>query len=238
MRHDIGNSIQAPTPLPWDSKFFGFTVGQWLSQGHDTAVPNTSWNAFQLVYAFTENPWDAAFPKGFQCSYQGQHIHYRCAAQPMSVAACIHSYKGEAVDARACRELACVAGHVSRFRQDPKMTHQQFQDLYHTWMDTSLSGARADSVLYIKENEMIVGLLTGKTEGKTAKIGLIAVHPSRQNEQMGQSLLQAYIQSAHQHGLEEVWVTTQGSNAQAQNAFQRAGFQRASHQYVYHFWKA
>jgi len=133
-------------------------------------------------------------------------------------------------------ELAYLAGGYSRFRIDTNFPGETFKKLYAQWVINSLHGDFADYTLVYYADQGIGGFSTLKIEAGIAKIGLISVDTTRQNQGIGRSLMQETFNICSRHGIAEVEVVTQMDNIQACRFYEKSGFAVKDVNHIFHFW--
>ncbi len=139
-------------------------------------------------------------------------------------------------------DLALVAGHHSRYRNDPALTHAQFKSLYKAWLQNSLAKQVADHILVArrKKDGKSAGLITVKLSlgQRRASIGLLGVSPSCQRQGLGAALMNAACRIAQLAGAAQITVRTQADNQQAMNFYVSQGFTLSGDgpKTTYHLW--
>jgi len=139
----------------------------------------------------------------------------------------------------ASEELLSIAvqcGEYSRFKIDPKITHQKFAELYRTWMIKSVQGSMADDVIIHKEDNEIKGVLTVYIENNVGNIGLVGVDEFSRGKGIGGKLMKAALSYFMHKGCERVQVVTQGKNEAACILYEKHGFNVSNKVNLYHFW--
>lgn len=112
---------------------------------------------------------------------------------------------------------------LTRFYADPRFPDDRCDDLYETWLRSSLDGWAA-TVLMIGDGSGPAGFVTVHVDDNVASIGLIAVAERARGRRLGSGLTRAAVDWAHKQGVPRITVVTQGCNLASQRAFQRAGF--------------
>jgi len=133
--------------------------------------------------------------------------------------------------------LGIVAGANSRFRLDDRITREQLERLYETWVQRSSSRELADEVLIAVSREgREIGFVTIKVRDRTGQIGLIAVEEEARGRGVGSQLLTAAHRWMATNGAERARVVTQLSNEAACRLYARMGYHLSEVTAIYHFW--
>ena len=139
-------------------------------------------------------------------------------------------------------ELALIAGHHSRYRQDPALTHAQFKSLYTAWVRNSMAKLAADHVFVArrKEDGKAVGFITIKLsrEKGSASIGLLGISPSCQRQGLGAALMSTACVFVQNAGVPQITVQTQADNDNAVKFYASQGFALTglAPKPTYHIW--
>jgi dTDP-4-amino-4,6-dideoxy-D-galactose acyltransferase len=140
------------------------------------------------------------------------------------------------IQAEELFDLAYSAGHYSRFKADQNFRKNDFKRLYSQWVINSLNGQLADYTIVVYGAEGIEGFSTLKLTNNIAKIGLISVDASKQNQGIGKSLIQESFRICVEKMVSTIEVVTQMDNSEACLFYEKVGFSILSIHYVYHFW--
>lgn len=132
--------------------------------------------------------------------------------------------------------LTLADGHLSRFRQDPRLLPDAFAKLYREWITNAVRGTVADVVLVDQDAGAITAMVTVATQGERAPIGLIAVAPGWRGRGLGTSLVRAAQHWAKERDCRYAAVATQRNNAAACALYERCGYEVGSVEAIYHFW--
>lgn len=202
------------TRLPWDSEFFGFTIGR-------------------LSTAPSLEDLEEARAVGYRCLYYfGDHAGH----DPIEIRIDF-LWRGEARDdpivkatkADLDQLLPIVAGAFSgsRFSADPGFEPDRVTELYETWLRNSFEGF-ADCVLTDPTRQSFV---TVTHEGGCARIGLIAVAESARGKGLGRQL----VKSVQSLGA-AVRVATQSHNVVGRRLYEACGFRLDTLTPIHHYW--
>ncbi|KAM3572724.1 hypothetical protein VYU27_005303 [Nannochloropsis oceanica] len=139
-------------------------------------------------------------------------------------------------------DLALIAGHHSRFRLDPALTHAQFKSLYKAWLQNSVTRQVADQIFVArrKEDGKATGFITVKlaVDRNSASIGLLGVSPSCQRQGLGAALISAACEFTQSADIPQITVRTQEDNHMAINFYGAQGFMPHDNgpKTTYHIW--
>ncbi len=125
----------------------------------------------------------------------------------------------------------------SRFYFDKNFSSKLWGDYYATWVKKSCEGG-ADLALAAVMDNQTVGYITGLIDQQTKQgvYELTGVLESARRAGVGQELFRSGLDWYVQHGIESIWVATQGRNITTQRMIQRHGFLSKSCQVYYHKW--
>lgn len=232
--------------LDWDSKFFGYKVGQ-IKASHLTPdklkrlLDYLSNNAFRLIY-WSVDPKDkisnkaAKINNGFltdkKITYLKDLSNYLDEDMNRQH---LRSYLHKPLN-RHLISLALQAGLYSRFAYDKNFKHNEFTRLYTKWIERSLNGEIAlDIIVYIYKN-IERGLVTLESKSGYGSIGLLTVDKKYRGYGIGKQLVKAALAQFKHLGMKKVKVSTQKDNIIACQFYEKLGFVEESLQNVYHFW--
>ncbi len=232
-------------PLPWDSEFLGFAVGQLPAAALTTpgqlvlALDEARRQGYRLLYCFVvpASAADAVLQKNSQALLADRKVRFRlpvAASQPLALPAGVGPiYENSA----ALRALAPQAGAYSRFQTDPNFAPDVGLRLYELWLALSLSGEQAREVLVYQPDAASspLGFVTLVDEAGCTEIGLIAVDVAQRGQGIGAALVEAARCRAAAVGHTAVELTTQAANP-ACGFYRREGFEAVHEEHVYHLW--
>jgi len=150
-------------------------------------------------------------------------------------ASSIHSYED-------LKKLSIAAGDWSRFKVDTNIPSHTYELMYEKWLENSLNKTLADEVFIAKHtsNDEVVGLITVKSKGSYASIGLLAVNKLYRRQGIAQALLSRVVlwtlEKLGWRGNNKISVITQGANEAACRCYEKFGFVKYSSQLVHHAW--
>ena len=227
--------------LPWDSKFFGVSIARALPAQLDepTCDGVLEWcrdHAVDCLY-FLATPDDAATiglldEAGFQLVGVRVTLARQASAGPSDVRG--HVRRAVEGDIPALREIASSAHRDTRFHADGHFDPARCDELYATWIENSVRGY-ADHVLVAERDNAPVGYLTLHA-GRTARIGLFAVHEQHRHQGVGRDLLRRAAQMVAEEGVTETSVVTAGRNIAALSLYKAEGFTTIDVALWYHRW--
>lgn len=109
----------------------------------------------------------------------------------------------------------------TRVFNDPLISEEKANAFYIKWIENSVVGEAADSVLIWEENTNILGYITLQKKGQ---IPLIGVSKRARGKGIGKSLINASLDKFKEWGVETVEIETQMSNVAALRVYQDCGF--------------
>lgn len=229
------------TRLEWDSSFFRFNVGKVLSAGEKVecshALDAMKREGFDLAYWPSPQSLPACFNRFFivnQTTFekpiaesfsQSKESEFRVEIYPQTLAN------------DELKQLAFIAGWSSRFRIDPRIPNERFEELYATWINRSCLREIADSVLVAIAQNELAGFVTLKNVATTSTIGLIAVKPKFQGKGIASALLTHCENLASRIGANVLRVVTQANNISATALYRKHGMRQTDQQNWYHLWR-
>lgn len=134
-------------------------------------------------------------------------------------------------------DLAIQSGAYSRFRADPRIPSEQFEELYRIWIRRSVTGEIANAVLVINgESDTVCGMITlGERRGR-GDIGLVAVETSSRGRGYGRLLVEAALHFFSSQGYRHSQVVTQADNEPACRLYEAVGYRVETRENLFHFW--
>jgi dTDP-4-amino-4,6-dideoxy-D-galactose acyltransferase len=230
--------------LEWDTDFFGYKIVQLLLTNTDIAkfnrlIAELKSNGVKLAYVYPEDEIskstlhkknvplvdtkitfekDLVTTKEFQTNFE-EKVPYN------------ENYNYEQL-----LNLAFESGKYSRFKLDQNFINREFEKLYKTWLDKSISKDIADDVLVYLDRNNITGFVSIKNDCDKLKIGLIAVDQNYQGKGIGKKLMQHVESIALAENLKKISVETQKQNDGAMAFYQSCGFSVVETKEIYHLW--
>lgn len=121
---------------------------------------------------------------------------------------------------------------LSRIYNDPLISRTKADDFFINWVENSVSGDAADSVLVWEEREKILGYITLQKKGQ---IPLIGVSQEARGRGIAKKLIEASLHKFKEWRVKEVVIETQMSNIPALRVDQNCGF-KAVNSYLTFRW--
>jgi len=134
------------------------------------------------------------------------------------------------------KSLTLQSGAYSRFNIDPNFKDNEFEKLYHEWIEKSVSRILADEILVYDENQEITGFVTLKINKNIGSIGLIAVEEKQRGKSIGKKLINAALMYFKEKKIKNIEVVTQKANYGACRFYESCGFKVSQIVNVYHLW--
>lgn len=225
------------TPLPWDTDFFGHKIQKLVFSGKI--------NREDLLRIVKEADCTYLFSSvadeeikriilsvggksfGSNVVYEKLPSRFRCSGPDDLVP--VHAITQEMLS------LAYASGWCSRFSRDPRFSGQ-FELLYAKWVENDMRDGEV--VACVNRSKSPVGLITVRTDGECARIGLLAVDGTMQRKGIGRMLLSAVEDMvARRHPGMRIAIATQGENVPARSLYAKQGFHLREEKYVWHIWK-
>lgn len=212
---------------PWDSKFFGYKVGEInidQIEGKKTfedLFVDIHHSGYELVYLLGENiPEELKFKLKINAGFHEKKVLLEKEIQGFSAGSDLPGFKKFSRLHKPLNKkllsLTYQSGTFSRFNLDLKFKENEFQRMYKAWIEDSLAGVQVDEVFVIEaENRDTVGFITIKLESTFSSIGLVAVDENARGRNIGSSLLRLVEDFSFSNSRRIIQVTTQGVNKKA-----------------------
>ncbi len=218
----------------WDSDFFNLNVGEIDFKECDSSLNYSDYN---LLYVISSVDFDLKLDR-FENSFSEQKIKfYKELKEAQQLSENVFSCEETVYDIKDVYQLAFESGKHSRFLLDKKFSPEKFKELYQLWIDNSISKNFADDVLLYKYEGKTTGLLTYKTIGKEAFVGLIAVSAEHQGKGIGGNMLEHLETVLYAKGIYNLTIPTQDQNQQACYFYNKIGYSISEKTYIKHYWK-
>lgn len=234
----MSNSLLIRT-LPWDSDFFHLRIGRvdvhaatdWVLLRE---MVESGQAPFDLLYVFSDAELPAPLPAARRVDTK---IVYRKKVSPTGLPGNGHIREfGETVPDAELYRLALISGQHSRFKVDDRFPEGSYERLYRKWIENSVNGQFADTVLCHVEGDSKRGFVTLGVKAEEGEIGLIAVDPRWQGHGIGAKLIQAAERRLQARGVDYLEVATQQDNVAACHFYEKCGFVKKSGTDIYHLW--
>ncbi|GAB3544078.1 GNAT family N-acetyltransferase [Spirosoma fluminis] len=231
--------------LPWDTRFFGYTVGRLDLHSYDetrlvTVLERARLQGFKLLYVFTGKASipEQAMTSSYPIRLVDTKVTYSYVLGPPAIPLPeLLIRRFSATDNVAqLYELAYQSGKYSRFRVDAAIGAEKFRALYRLWVDNSLSGQAADDTFVYVMDEVISGFVTVSKRLPIATIGLIATDEAKRGRGIGSALLNYVKHEVKATSAGRLEVATQKKNTIACRFYERNGFVVSDETNVYHIW--
>lgn len=231
--------------LPWDSDFFGMPIGRVAVAINSEeelllALDEARGAGLRIVYWLDEN--DVILNVALK-SFSGRRIVGHCIYEKALSEPKLQTNKWPIVSLApsfplaSILPLALLAGRLSRFRLDDRLSGGSFEKLYSLWIERSLQREIATDVLALVANESAPGgLVTYHIDGKgVSTVGLVSTAPSMQRKGLGSELLARAEQDSHCSGAAKIRVSTQSENVAACQLYAQRGYNLVCSGSYFHF---
>lgn len=222
--------------LEWDSHFFKKKIGEiFIAEEKITVIDECS---YDLIYVKSTKEISLKI-NGFLRDYSETKVIFsQDGLKPLQLMdECVVSVFDTNIKKEDLYKLAFESGKFSRFKLDKNFEQDTFKKLYKQWIDNSFKKILADAILVFKEKEKVLGFVTYKIFGDYATVGLIAVEPESQGQQIGARLINAVEVNILNIGIKELRIPTQLSNTQACSFYKKLGFKVKEFLFIKHYWK-
>ncbi|AZQ59693.1 GNAT family N-acetyltransferase [Maribacter sp. MJ134] len=225
--------------LPWDSLFFGYSIGKVFLDDFDEhllAKVKVDSERFKLSYVFSNEKIDYKGFKHVDTKIIFKKENFQIPFE-VSKSLSITSFDKDVHDSVELKNLALQSGKHSRFYVDEGFKNDEYDKLYSEWLSKSLKKKLAFQTLVALEEKKIIGFVTiAKVNDETAEIGLLAVDAMTRGKGVGSQLINKATQLILELGYNSFLVATQEINIPAVKLYKKAGFKELSLQYIYHIW--
>ncbi|SDC83431.1 Ribosomal protein S18 acetylase RimI [Algoriphagus faecimaris] len=221
--------------LPFDTQLFDYPVGSihWRPDFTEERFIESS-KDFKLVYIFSDSP--------ISFSNRGiRHVDTKVTFEKeLKATSPQESIRGPLAkgfdefspeELETLRFLALESGLYSRFKQDPRLIHDEFERLYYLWIKQAILSGN----LLLGEN--LEGMITFSQKNEMGRIGLVAVHPNHRQQGWGKKLILASEHVLFDQGVKTLQIPTQEANLPAMRLYKNLGYRIVEKSYVYHFWR-
>ncbi len=124
-------------------------------------------------------------------------------------------------DLSELKKLTSGLYSFSRVDNDPLISKNKANEFYEKWVENSLLGKAADSVLVWEEKDKILGYVTLQKKGQ---IPLVGVSPEARGKGIAKKLIDASFNKFSEWKVENITIETQMGNIPALRAYQNCGF--------------
>ena len=234
--------------LPWDSNFFGIRIAQVEANHLDSksVLEVDQWckqNDIQCLYFLADPEYKVttriAEENQFhlvdvRITMQHENSPNRKAMQILPNVS-IRPYQPS--DLPVLRDISRTSFTKTRFYSDLCFSREKCDELYDVWIKNSCEGF-ADEVLVADLDGVPLGFSTChiRSNQQEGDIGLIAVKEQERGKGIGKKMVYGSLNYFHNHEVDKVYITMQGSNIIAHRLSERAGFMMSSVRLWYHKW--
>lgn len=236
------------TILDWDSNFFGFRVARILPTRLDASHLESILNELRrekVMLAYWASDRDSPESEvagnslgGFLADRKTTYLFDlgTLNEDPKGGMQSVVEY-GEATATEELEQLAIQSGEYSRFKVDPKIPTERFEEMYRLWIRQSVSERLADAVMVIQgSGDKVIGLVTlGQISGR-GDIGLIAVDLDSRGHGYGRVLVNSSLRFFLAEGYKYSQVVTQRDNVPACSLYESIGYTVEKCENLFHFW--
>lgn len=227
--------------LEWDSKFFGYPIGEIIEieNSFSKSLISVKGDYIFLVCKVNSN---AQFDNEI-CKKNGGILvdekvtftfRFDKKLDVQKQNNCTHIFKPE-TSRNKLYDLAFQSGEFSRFKLDPNFRDNEFEKLYKAWIDNSIDKLIANMVI-IDDLSTTTGVLTLGEKNGAADIGILAVDHSMRGRGIGRKLIERAFYESLKMGYSEITVSTQKKNEKACHFYLKMGFSISKSENIYHFW--
>ena len=237
--------------LQWDSQFFGLSIARAIPSRLDAPTRDAmlEWcrsRGIDCLYLLAAPDDPATIQQLDAGGFQLVSVRVTLSRPAESGRGEVRGRVRQAAadDIPALRDIAWYAHRDTRFHADSRFDPARSNELYATWIENSVRGY-ADQVLVAERDDAPVGYVTLHAEGpkaatgpggRTARIGLFAVHEQYRHHGIGRDLLRTAAQMLASAGMTETSVVTAGRNVAALRLYKSEGFNTIDVALWYHRW--
>lgn len=242
----MSNNMQNYQILDWDTEVLGIKTAKIIPdtlslEALQTVLTTLKQQQVKLVYWLTASDDIATQEAAAQCHgfLADQKVTYVMDLTTVDAASFsnqgVEIYPSDQIDAQL-EMLATEIGMQSRFGVDPKITHQQMEAVYKTWILNSVKKIIAKEVLVIKQDHKIVGVVTLADKNQRGDLSLVSVDPHYRGLKLGVRLVRAAQHWCLENGYSISQVVTQQHNLAACKLYEKCGYHVEKVEHFFHFW--
>ncbi|GHT28281.1 hypothetical protein FACS18942_08560 [Planctomycetales bacterium] len=245
----MNNSVRF---VDWESRFFGFPVGR-IELPADFSEPELN-NVIQeaerkyrlIEIIFRGNGADSLQVGEVSCVCYDRHYLLKKPV-PHNVPQLSPNIKvySSGLCSRQLERLAVQSESLIRIKRDPELS-LNYERLFLTWINRSVSGEIADSIWTWKEDGKHIGLVTirkivsaHQTSGVPefeGRIGMLALDSEFRGRSIGKQMFAACDFWCSSLGIPTVSLIIQKDNEQTISICKKIGYETASEVTIYHYW--
>jgi dTDP-4-amino-4,6-dideoxy-D-galactose acyltransferase len=227
----------------WDSKFFGYKVGEAIIKEYDKIdfmkLKKIFYNInCKLVYLYPDSEKVLNELSDSNIPLLDTKIIFYKNRTSFNKNIKLYPIESYYIDDQYEKliKLVFMSGKFSRYRIDTNFKRNEFEKLYKEWIDKSLKRIIADDVLVYKTNNKIIGFVTYVISELKLTIGLMAVDSDYQGKGIGKTLMDFIENVAYKKKLKEINVATQFANIEACDFYKACNYKMKSKKEIYHLW--
>ena len=239
-------------PAHWDSRFFGFPIGNVEISGEYTEEELTmalrdAHPKYRLLFITLpgEGP-DSLLLLGNKCPCYARKLFFKKDV-PKNVDLFdprIRAYTSTFCSS-ALERLAVQSGTMTQFRQDPELA-PYFEQLFLAWINFAVTKELADSIWTWCDNGRHLGLVTTRSAkqinpatgqmDKEGRIGMLSVDAEHRRQGIGTNLIKACEFWCSSLDIPVSALATQKDNESVIALCKNLGFRQDREVSVYHYW--
>lgn len=238
--------------IEWESRFYGFPIGGVelpadFSQADLDETLREAKERFRLIVLTAQGngPQELLTPAASSICYDRRLVLKKSVPHNVpSLDSHVKAYKS-AFCSKWLERLAVQSGTMSRFKRDPELS-TQYERLFLTWINYSVSGELADSIWTWQEENKHVGLVTircakrihpeTKELEREGRVGILAVDSAYRRRGIGRQLFGACDFWCSSLSVPTVTIVVEKENSETVDLCEKIGYQIAAEESVYHYW--
>src|ERR1700690_2732154 len=231
---DTAGSLPLVEELPWDSKFFGFSIGRINAlrpSGAElpAAISECRSRGIRCAYLLCAGDAVASITSAVRQGFRLVDLRVTLDGKVSPTAAKAGgARRAKSEDFPDLSRLARTAFEQSRFFVDGRFPRECVEDLFECWMERDLESA--NGVVAISERAgKIAGFASGLigSDG-SARVCLVWVAPGLRGLGVGREVVTGLLTFFAKQGAGNVGVVTQGRNHAALRLYEEFGFRTSS----------
>lgn len=224
--------------LPWDSSFFGYSVGR-IEADEFFSFDEADWSAYDVIYIMSD-PANQELRQRIVATgarLYDEKVTFLKRPSIVKVSKSVRSYRPSVLNEYdEVVEIGVQSGVYSRFKMDNRFGPDAFRKLYQIWMRNSIERRIAREVFIYQDGVKPEGVITLGEKNGRADIGILAVDEASRGKQIGQQLIRAAEAFCLEHTYEHLQVVTQLANETACRFYEKCGFSIDTIINVHHWW--
>jgi dTDP-4-amino-4,6-dideoxy-D-galactose acyltransferase len=229
-----------PEYLEWDSNFFKCRVGS-LKVNKDEDISIANINVFDFVYFIADENISLKQKEELEkiAFFADEKIIYQKIITEAGVTDKeIVSWPKDKEPVKQLVDLGIASGEFSRFKIDPLISNEIFNDLYRLWVINSVNRKIAEEVFCYTLKDRIVGLITLGIKNDIPDIGILSVNKEFRGRGIARNLINAaeyWTKNIKNKNI--LQVVTQGLNSGACEFYEKCGFNIHHKKFIFHWRK-